>query len=786
MNTVFAKDETSTDLLKTPRADSDTAPFVRDLGELSRADVKLVGGKAANLGEMRKARLPVPQGFVVTTDAYRAFLKVNHLPAAIAYRMRMLDVDDSAQLAAVSADLQDLVRRSPIPRTVEDAILAAYQQIGHSRARFHEYVAVRSSATVEDCERMSFAGMFESYLNISGEESLLEAVRNCWASQFSSRLLFYSARQNLAEGALVGVVVQRMVNSDKAGVMFTVDPTGTGNESLLIEAAFGLGEVGVSGVVNPDRYVVEKATRCVVSSAVGSKSFMLTRDEVARSTKRIALENDKANAPVLTASELNTLVDLGIRAEQYYGSAQDVEWAIEGAEAYLVQARPITTLLSRPAANAQGTQARARVLVRGLGASPGSATGLVRVTSPKDAALVLKGDIIVTTITTPDWVPVMRRAAAIVTDVGGMTSHAAIVSRELGIPGVVGTGNATAVLKTGQIVTVSATDGLVLEGTTPAQTPAAAASTSHAPPRAGPVTGTRVYVNLGEPDRAAEVAAMDVDGIGLLRAEFMIVEALENRHPRRMLQDGHGEEFVARMAARLKVFGAAFGSRPVIYRAVDFRSNEFRNLEGAEEFEPVEANPMMGYRGCFRYTKEPDLFALELRALSEARREYPNLHLMLPFVRTLREFAECKQLIDASGLLANGGMQLWVMAEVPSVICWLPEYVKMGVTGVSIRSNDLTQLILGIDRDSERLAPIFDERDGAVLAAIRSIIEESHRLGITCSICGQAPSVHSDYADRLVEWGIDSVSVNPDVVDATRSRVASAEQRLLLRAARTK
>jgi pyruvate,water dikinase len=339
-------------------------------------------------------------------------------------------------------------------------------------------------------------------------------------------------------------------------------------------------------------------------------------------------------------------------------------------------------------------------------------------------------------------------------------------------------------------VTVNAGEGVVVSGRVAAPPPASASAGRPAERAAAaapaPVTATRLYVNLGEPSRAAEVAALPVDGVGLLRAEFMILDALENTHPRRFIAERGGDEFVKRMVERLRVFGAAFQPRPVIYRAMDFRSNEFRGLKGGEEFEPREANPMIGYRGCYRYVREPDLFALELRALAEARAEFDNLHLMIPFVRTAREFADCKRLIDQSGVLARGRMELWVMAEVPSVVYWLPEYVRLGATGVSIGSNDLTQLVLGVDRDSDVLAPLFDERDEAVLDAIHRIIQSCRRLGVTCSICGQAPSVYPEYAERLVEWGIDSISVNPDAVDAARRQLAAAEQRLLLDEVREK
>jgi len=363
-----------------------------------------------------------------------------------------------------------------------------------------------------------------------------------------------------------------------------------------------------------------------------------------------------------------------------------------------------------------------------------------------------------------------------------MTYHAAIVSREMGIPCIVGTRDATGKLAPGTIVTVDGTRGTVTSGAHPAapvEAPELRAQSSGQRP-APLITATRLYVNLGEPERAEAVAQLDVDGVGLLRAEFMLMSALDETHPRKLMREGRGDEIADRMAEKLRVFARAFAPRPVVYRTMDFRSNEFRGLQGGEEFEAIEQNPMIGYRGCYRYIKEPELFALELRAVATVRREFPNVCLMIPFVRTAWEFRECKQLIDASPLGGDRRLPLWVMAEVPSVVFWLAEYVRAGVTGVSIGSNDLTQLILGVDRDSEAVAPLFDERDGAVLDAIRSIIAECHRLGVTCSICGQAPSVHPDFAELLVRWGIDSISVNPDVVDNTRRNIAVAEKRILL------
>ncbi|HEX6052826.1 MAG TPA: phosphoenolpyruvate synthase [Gemmatimonadaceae bacterium] len=761
--------------------------LIRWFSDITKADTALVGGKGANLGEMTRAGFPVPPGFVVTVDAYRRFADATGVGDAIRRRLANLVVDDPEQLRLTSDDLQALVRRAAMPDDVRAQLMAAYERLSADGGVSEETVAVRSSGTVEDTAQFSFAGMFQSTLNVRGPDALVRAVKDCWASGFTARLLFYRVKQGLGGELEIAAVVQKMVASDRAGVVFTVNPASNDPNRLVIEGAWGLGEVVVLGEVTPDHFEVDKRTLAIVSRTVALKEFMLERDEQTGETVRRTLPPDKANAPVLSDEEVRAIAELARRDESHYGVPQDAEWAMERDRLYLVQTRPITTLVER--AKAPPTAEPAAILLHGLGVGPGRAAGVVRVlASPDDSAALQPGEILVAKMTSPDWVPLMRRAAAVVTDAGGMTSHAAIVSRELGIPCVVGTRLATTVLRTGMRVTVNAKDGIILEGVEPVPVPnagsaePAAASRSAASP--SPSTATRIYVNLGEPELAESVASRDVDGVGLLRAEFMLLSALGKTHPRVLLRDGRSDELVSRMAEALTRFASAFAPRPVVYRATDFRSNEFRGLTGGEEFEPSEENPMIGYRGCFRYTREPDLFALELRALKQVRARFPNLHLMIPFVRTGSEFRACKRVIDESGLTADPAFQLWVMAEVPSVVAWLEEYVRLGVTGVSIGSNDLTQLVLGVDRDSEVLAPLYDERDRAVTTAIAAIIAESKRLGVTCSICGQAPSVHPEYAEFLVRLGIDSISVNPDAIESTRRNVDAAERRIMLAAAR--
>jgi pyruvate, water dikinase len=767
---------------------SNPRTLVQPLTAIRHADVSTVGGKAANLGELIAAGFPVPPGFVLPVDAYLLFYERNRLGPRIAAELHSLDVDDPASLERTAAAVRSLILAGRVPDDLADAIHQAYDDLAKTQTLCRR-VAVRSSATAEDTAQFSFAGMFESFLNVVGASAVVDAVKACWASTFTGRVLFYRIKQGLPAEMPVAVIVQRMVNSNKSGVMFTSDPATRDSSRIVVEAAWGLGEAVVQGAVTPDRHVLDKASLGVVMTQIARKEFLLAWDAASHATIRVDLTTDpRASAPVLTSAELAALGDLARRAEAHYGEPQDLEFAIEGDATFLTQSRPITTLQPATHASVATPEMSAKPVVHGLGASPGTGVGAVRVlASPSEESVMQAGEVLVTRMTSPDWVPIMRRAAAIVTDAGGMTSHAAIVARELGLPCVVGTHDATRALSTGTIVTVDGAAGTVSIGRVASDSSSAAgARVSAEQPRGRSITATKLYVNLAEPDRAEAIAARDVDGVGLLRAEFMMLEALDHMHPRAFLGEHSGDDFVHRMSLGLRTFAQAFAPRPVIYRAMDFRSNEFRNLTGGAEHEPVEANPMIGYRGCQRYLHEPELFALELRALAEVRREFENLHLMIPFVRTPAELAACLGLVDASALGGDSRLERWIMAEVPSVVYRLPEYAALGITGVSIGSNDLTQLMLGVDRDSELFGAGYDERDAAVLDAIRSIVTTCRELGLTCSICGQAPSVYPSYAAMLVRLGIDSISVNVDAIDRTRHNIAVAEQSLILEAARSR
>lgn len=745
---------------------ADQKDFVLSLSQVDKKLVRDVGGKAANLGEMLRAKFPVPNGFAITSTAYQTFIKENNLKQKIQNIMKSTDYEDPNSLSKSSKKIKDVMVKGIISPKIIDSVLQHYKKLGKDAL-----VAVRSSATSEDSKTASFAGQQATFLNVLGKDNLIKAILNGWASLFTPRAIFYRHENKLIDDKVaISLVVQKMVNSASSGVMFTIDPVTSDKSNIVIEAIYGLGEYIVGGKVTPDHYVVDRNSQEIVTKKVEPQSIMLTLKD--GQNKSVRLTTQKGSGQKIDDNDIKSLANLGIRIEKHYKFPQDIEWAKEGKTLYIVQTRPVTTIKSQKKDTVISISKLPEPILTGDPASPGVAIGKVRIVkSIKDANKVQLNDVLVAPYTNPDYVPIMKKASAIVTERGGRTSHAAIVSREFGIPAVVGAQNALSILKDGATVTVVGDTGKIYEGAISIKR-----EEKEDKEAATLKTKTKVFVNIAEPERAVEVAKMNVDGIGLLRAEFMVARI--GIHPKKLINEGKGKVFTDSLAKDLTTICKAFYPRPVIFRTTDFKTNEYRNLIGGEKYEEQEENPMLGYRGVSRYIHDKDVFMLELEAIKYVRnvKKLTNLNIMLPFVRTVDELVEVKKIIASSGLKRSKDLLLYMMAEIPSNFIILEDFIKAGIDGVSIGSNDLTMLILGVDRDNSRLTESFDEMNKAVQIAIEKIVKTCSKYKILCSICGQAPSNYPDLVKNLIRWGINSVSVAPDVINKTRRVIYDIEQ----------
>lgn len=743
--------------------------------QIDKDDTSIVGGKAANLGELFKIKAPVPNGFVVTSHSYFEFLDQTGLRSKIHSLLKQVDVQKHDQLEQASQLIKHAIIKEKLSGDLQAEITSAYLKLSPNQKML---LAVRSSATAEDLPGASFAGQQATFLNVMGSDHLLKAVKECWASLFEARAIFYRHEKKYDHFKVgIAAVVQEMVQSHISGVMFTVDPVSNDKQKIIIEAVWGLGEMIVQGKITPDHYEVTKKTFAIENKQMGRQATQLIKVKDLNREIPVALSYQKKQK--LADHLIVELAKIGYKIENHYLFPQDLEWAEKDGQLYIVQTRPVTTI-DKPA-NRNDVNPSAlknlKLILAGAGASPGISSGPVRILkSASEIDKLLPGEVLVTEMTNPDFVPAMKKASAIVTDKGGKTSHAAIVSRELGIPAVVGTLSATKHLKNGQVISVDGGIGKIYQGafstTQKLHTLHQETATDHLTIK----TATKVFVNLGEPELANEIAQRNVDGVGLLRAEFMIANI--GIHPKKLIHDKRQSFFIDKLAFDLKTFCEAFTDRPVIYRATDFKTNEYKNLTGGAAYEQAEPNPMLGYRGAYRYIADPEVFMLELEAIKKVRHKMglTNLWLMIPFVRTVEELKEVKKLVTSSGLHRSQSFKLLMMAEIPANVFLIDEFLDVGIDGISIGSNDLTMLTLGVDRDNQTVASEFSELNPAVLKALEMLIKSTRKRGLMASICGQAPSIYPQLTKQLVQWGVTSVSVSPDAIDSTRELVAQAEK----------
>jgi pyruvate,water dikinase len=742
------------------------------LSDLDAKDINIAGGKGANLGEMLRNEIPVPNGFVVDSLTYKEFIEKAGLKDKIQSLLEF-NVNDSAVLKERSAEIRELIEQAKIPANIQKEIEKAYEQLCKQEGE-EVFVAIRSSATAEDLPEASFAGQQDTYLNIKGKKNVVKYVKKCWSSLYTSRAIFYRAQQNFDLGSVsIAVVVQKMVNAEKSGVMFTSHPV-TGKKLAIIEATWGLGEALVSGKVSPDTYIFDRDNKKLIEKKLGTKSIMITRDPETGESIEKEVDNSLRESFALTEEEIQKLVSIGEVIEDLYGHPQDVEWAIERGEIYIVQSRAITTIkgeMEKP------TPSEGEVLLKGLGASPGMATGEVKILN--DASRldkVQEGDILVTKMTTPDMVPAMKRAGAIVTDEGGLTCHAAIVSRELGTPAVVGTKKATTLLKDNMVITVDGERGVVYRGTVKTEEAKEERVRDLVTAYSPIITATDVKVNVSIPEAAKRAAETGADGVGLLRIEHVILGL--KKHPMKYIEDGEEEEYIKELAQAIQTVAEAFYPKPVWVRTLDAPTDEFRNMEGGER-EPIEANPMLGYRGIRRDLQEESHFRLEIRAIKKLiEMGYSNLGVMLPLIIHPKEVRKAKQIMEEEGLDLER-IEVGIMVETPASALIIEDLVKEGIDFVSFGTNDLTQYTLAVDRNNENVSFLYDETHPAVMKLIERVIRICKENGVKTSICGQAGS-YPHVVEKLVKLGIDSVSANPDAVAIVRETVARIEKRLML------
>ena len=749
--------------------------------DLNKDSIAVAGGKGANLGEMFNLSLPVPPGFAVSAQTYQEYLERTKIKDKIEQLLKGLDTEDTEKLQNVAAKVQQLIISTPIPADIAEEIEDNYELLGldkraNSLVQGNDvFVAVRSSATAEDLPSASFAGQQATFLNVKGKQNVVAAVLACWASLFTARAIYYRTKNNFSHmKVLICAIVQKMVDAEKSGIMFTINPSTNKEDEIVIEAIYGLGELIVGGEVNPNLYIVDKNKKTLKKMEVRKQEFGLFKNEKGENVK-LPISKIEQERQVVPDAQIQELARLGKKIEEHYGKPQDIEWAIEKGIVYIVQSRPITTFKAETGERPGIVEEEGKIILRGETASAGVYSGPVKlVKSISELNKVQKGDVLVTKMTTPDMVPAMQKAGAIVTDEGGMTCHAAIVSREMGTPCIVGTEHATEILKDGEIITVHASRGIVYEGKIKIKEQQEVKQMFTG---GEIVTATEVKLIVDLPDLAEKAAATGADGVGLVRLEIMIANG--GVHPAEYIRQGKDKDYVDLLKDGIRKIAKAFQHKPVWVRCSDIRTDEYRNLQGGEK-EPQETDPMIGWHAIRRLLDEPKILKAEFQAIKDLHDEgYDNVGVMLPFVIRVNEVQKAKEIMRGLGLEPCKEIDFGVMVETPAS-CWIiEELCREGISFVSFGTNDLTQLTLGIDRNNSRIAKLFDEMHPAVLGEIAKVIKVCRKYHVTTSICGQAGS-RPEMAEFLVHQGVDSISANADAVNEIRRVVAKTERKLLL------
>lgn len=753
--------------------------YIRWFSELRKEDVKTVGGKAANLGEMSSLKLPVPPGFATTAEAYRYFLEETGLDVEIYGKLAKLNVDDTEELEKTTKEIRDMIESAELPKELKAEIEEAYETISIDKDALKNasktvmsimklsdpaFVAVRSSATAEDSSVASFAGQQETFLNVKGKDEVIKSVKGCYASLFTARSVFYRVKKGFKhEDVLIAVVVQRMINSDKSGVIFSRNPV-TNDEHVVVEAVFGLGEGIVSGRIQPDTYVVSRELQ-ILDKKIADKEIALVRSSSGE-TMQAKLTEEKSKSQVLSDYEIKRAADYALKLEEHYGLPQDIEFAVEAGDFYIVQTRPITTLGMKITAE----KVEGEAILSGLPASPGVGSGVVKVIKDlSDLDKIVEGDVLVTIMTNPDMVVTMQKCSAIVTNEGGMTAHAAIVSREMGIPAVVGTKKATEVLKDGMIITVDGSNGKIYKGKPETLKTGKVEILPVLP------TKTKIKVTVDLPSFAERAALTKCMAVGLTRLEDIIGES--GKHPFGFLKAGKMDEYEGVIYEGIKTIAEYFDE--VWVRTSDIRTDEFRNLEGAPK--KIEANPMLGMHGIRASLKYPEILKAELRAMKRVANSGKIIGILTPQVISLEEVKQLKQVVKEIG---GENLKVGVMVETPAAVQIIEDLCKEGIKFISFGTNDLTQYTLAIDRGNEECQYLYDEMNPAVLNQLAFVIKICKKYGVETSICGQAGS-KKEMAEFLVRHGIDSISVNADKAKEISEFVRNLEEKGLRGSANT-